>query len=507
MKQIAGSYHEKTRYDRSKMGGHFLDWQNQPELFKHYEGRETIAMPREMPLPHEDLFTLYEAPHENRPTHEVFDLAMLSGILLLTYTLTSQARHADGPFYYRSAASAGALYPTEIYVVSNGITDLDSGLYHFSILEHSLVKLRDGHFSDAVNRFVEDSVSDGTPLTFFLTAIFSRSAWKYGNRSYRYHLLDTGHVLENLALSLKALGLTAESTFDFDDHSVNHLLGLEEDCEAALAVCRVKGTLGSRKASEARPLEGLPETVKKAGRVSLREVDVTEVLAIHTSGYDIIWEKTGLNVCNDLGIIPKSRVPVPPVSMPDRGLLYPEAVFRRRSGRNFVAETLPISHLHALLNVLTAIDHGGTDQYVRSICTGFLTAGVESVADGFYLMDENKEALGLVAPGTFTGVMSHICLDQDWMGSASLHFVFMSNMALLEEAYGPRGYRYAMLTAGLMGERLYLGASALGLGCCGIGAFYDGEASRLLGLNESSRVLYVVSLGILKSMLKRDGML
>jgi nitroreductase len=64
-----------------------------------------------------------------------------------------------------------------------------------------------------------------------------------------------------------------------------------------------------------------------------------------------------------------------------------------------------------------------------------------------------------------------------------------------------------MLTAGLMGERLYLAASALGLGCCGIGAFYDGEASRLLGINESSRVLYVVSLGILKSMLKRDGML
>jgi SagB-type dehydrogenase family enzyme len=160
-----------------------------------------------------------------------------------------------------------------------------------------------------------------------------------------------------------------------------------------------------------------------------------------------------------------------------------------------------------LLNVITAIDHGKTDQYVQSICTGFLASGVESIEDGFYLMDENKGGLGLVSPGNFTGAMSHICLDQDWMGSASLHFVFMSNMALLEEAYGPRGYRYAMLTAGLMGERLYLGASALGLGCCGIGAFYDGEASGLLGLNESSRVLYVVSLGILKSMLERDSIL
>ena len=508
MKQTAGSYHEKTSYDRSKMGGHFLDWQNQPELFKDYEGREKIAMPSEMPFPHEDLFALYEAPNENRPTHEIFDLKMLSRILLLTYTLTSQARHANGPFYYRSAASAGALYPTEIYVVSNGVMGLDPGLYHFSILGHSLVKLRDGRFSDALNRFVKDSALKGNPLTFFLTAIFFRSAWKYANRSYRYHLLDTGHVLENLTLSLKAMGLRFENTFDFDDHSINHLLGLDEDREATLAVCRVKGKLDAPlKPSENRTIEDLPETMKRASRVSPREAVVPEVLAVHTSGYGIMPDKTDLNVCNDLGIIPKSRVQVPQVSIPDPGLSYPEAVFRRRSSRNFVDEALPAAYLRALLNVINASYFGSTERYARSICTGFLTAGVESIEDGFYLMDENKGGVGLVAPGPFTGAMSHICLDQEWMGGASLHFVFMTNMALLEEACGPRGYRYAMLTAGRMGERLYLGASALGLGCCGIGAFYDGEASRLLGLNESSRVLYVVSLGILKSMLKRDGML
>jgi SagB-type dehydrogenase family enzyme len=496
MKQTAGLYHEKTSYDRSKMGGHFLDWENQPEVFKRYDGRETVAMPREMPLPHEDFFALYEAPQENRLTHEVFDLEMLSRILLLTYTLTSQARHANGTFYYRSAASAGALYPTEIYVVSNGVTDLDPGLYHFSILDHSLVKLRDGHFSD------------GTPFTFFLTAIFSRSAWKYANRSYRYHLLDTGHVLENLDLAFKALGLTSENTFDFDDQAVNQLLGLDEDREAALAICRVKGKFDSPlKPFENRAIEDLPETVKRASRVSPREVVVPEVLAVHTSGYGIMSDKTDLNVCNDLGIVPKSRVSVPSVSMSDPVLSYPEAVFRRRSSRNFVAETLPVSYLRTLQNVINASDCGGMDRYARSICTGILTSGVQSIEDGFYLMDENIGGLGMVTPGTLTGTMSHICLDQDWMGSASLHFVFMSNMALLEEVWGPRGYRYAMLTAGLMGERLYLAASALGLGCCGIGAFYDGEASRLLGLNESSRVLYVVSVGILKSMLKRDPML
>ena len=498
MKQTAGLYHDKTRYERSKMGGHFLDWQNQPEVFKTYEGRETIPMPREMPLPREDLFALYDGLCKTHIAHEDFDLEKLSKILLLTYTLTSRTRHANGMFYFRSAASAGALYPTEIYVLSSGVKDLDPGLYHFSIFDHSLVKLRDGHLLEAV---------DGTPLTFFLTAIFFRSAWKYGNRSYRYHLLDTGHVLENLSLSLKALKYPFEISFDFDDSAVNHLLGLDESREVALAVCGLKGRVDFLSAYDSRAIEDLPDTVKKTSRVSPREVDMPEVRAVHTAGYDMMSGKSDLNVCNSLGIIPEARFSLPSTSVPEPGLPYPEAVFRRRSSRNFVAETLPASHLHALLNVITAMDCGGTDQYVHSICTGFLTNGVESLRDGFYVMDKETEDLGFVKPGALTGSMAHICLDQGWMGSASLHFVFMTNMAVLEEEWGPRGYRYAMMTAGLMGETLYLAASALGLGCCGIGAFYDGEASRLLGLNESSRVLYVVSLGMLKSMLKRDALL
>jgi SagB-type dehydrogenase family enzyme len=495
MSQTAGLYHEKTCYERSRMGGHFLDWQNQPDVFKRYDGLETVSMPLEMSLPREDLFALYEMPLKNPDSREVFDLEKLSRILLLTYTLTSRTRHSNGTFYYRSAASAGALYPTEIYVLSSGVKDLDPGLYHFSIADHSLVKLRDGHLSEVV---------DGTPLTFFLTAIFFRSAWKYGNRSYRYHLLDTGHVLENLSLSLKALKYPFETNFDFDDSAINHSLGLDESREVALAVCRLKGKLDSPGAYDSRAIEDLPETVKEASQVSLREVDVPEVLAVHTAGCDIMSGKTDLNICNSLGIIPEARISVPSMSVPEPGLPYPEAVFRRRSSRNFAAETLPVSHLHALLNGITAMNCGGTDRYVHTVCTGFLTNGVESLGDGFYMMDEKAEGLGLVKPGAFTGAMSHICLDQEWMGRASLHFVFMTNMTLLERSWGPRGYRYAMMTAGLMGERLYLAASALGLGCCGIGAFYDGEASRLLGLNASSQVLYVVSVGIIKSMLKRD---
>jgi nitroreductase len=56
-----------------------------------------------------------------------------------------------------------------------------------------------------------------------------------------------------------------------------------------------------------------------------------------------------------------------------------------------------------------------------------------------------------------------------------------------------------MLAAGRMGQRLYMAATAMGLGCCGIGALYDGEAAELLGLNEASKLLYLVGVGPVKS--------
>ena len=456
-----------------------------------------------MPLPRADLFALY-GPEPRRESN-VVDLETLSRMLLLTYTLTSRVDRPGGMFYFRSAASAGALYPTEIYVMSKGMKDLDPGLYHFSIAQHRLVKLREGEFSGSVKDIIHEKLAGGSPLTFFLTAIFFRSAWKYRDRSYRYHLLDTGHVLENLALSLKALGYAFDITFDFDDPAVNGLLGLDDNLEVALAVCRVKGVLDQDARLEPLMIEDLPETVKGASHVSPVESQPSAVQAVHTAGYErILSNNTDFNMRAALGIAPEAWESVPLKSIPGTTLWYPDAVFRRRSSRNFIAEAMPISSFGRLLKVLSATCSGEKTPCFQGICIGFLTRAVESLRDGFYLMDEKGKGLDLVRPGAFTAPMSQICVDQGWMAKASVHVVFMTNMKVLEQAWGPRGYRYAMMTAGRLGERLYLAASALGLGCCGVGAFYDGEACDLLGLNEASRVLYVVSLGVVKAMPKRD---
>jgi SagB-type dehydrogenase family enzyme len=208
-------YHRLTRYDRQHMGGHFLDWSNQPGVYKDYPDLPGISLPQDISLPDAGLFSLAAGETPAEPPTAI-SLEQLSQALALAYSLTAKSRHSGGEFYYRSVPSAGALYPCELYAATRAVTGLSDGLYHFAIARHALSLLRDGDFPEH-EFFPSPSGSQQrcTPsLTFFMTAIFFRSAWKYRERSYRYHLLDTGHLVENLALTLTALGLPCQVEYD-----------------------------------------------------------------------------------------------------------------------------------------------------------------------------------------------------------------------------------------------------------------------------------------------------
>jgi SagB-type dehydrogenase family enzyme len=500
MKKSRFQYHKDTSYDRHNMTGHYLDWQNQPEVFKQYPGIDPVLLPQNVHSPEKKISSLIKGTAGSAPLRAV-SIEDLSLILRLTYSLTAKARHTGGDFYYRSVASAGALYPAEIYVATQGISNLDNGLYHFSIARHSLCLLRRGDIPVPVKNATQLSNITTPILTFFLSAIFFRSAWKYRERSYRYHLLDTGHLIENLFLALKALELHPALSLDFDDIEVNHLLGLDETKEVCLALCHVPGTHAYE---DKRTLEitELPEAVKNASRVAEKETDYPAVRAIHESGVEVISQpESRPNMIHELGLTADKWTEInPPDTWPET-LNYAEAVFHRRSKRNFVRQPISQNCLTALLEGLCAGCFGPEIEMSyqnQSICTGFIAGNAEGTDPGQYLLDTSSSSIGMVSPGFFTERMAHICLNQAWLANAAVHFLFISNLDLVDQAWGSRGYRYAMITAGKLGERLYLMATAMGLGCCGIGAFYDMEAAELLGLSSTSRLLYLVAVGNVK---------
>lgn len=122
----------------------------------------------------------------------------------------------------RTAPSAGALYPLDIYAVTA------NRLWHY---------LPDGHRAEqwdvAADLAAElrqaamgQSAVDGSPLLFVVCGTIWRTRGKYGDRATRYVALEAGHCAENVLLQATALGLAAVPIGAFSDESVRRSLGL-----------------------------------------------------------------------------------------------------------------------------------------------------------------------------------------------------------------------------------------------------------------------------------------
>jgi len=233
--------------------------------------------------------------------------------------------------------------------------------------------------------------------------------------------------------------------------------------------------------------------------MAAREVNYKLIEAVHALSTRVADPHMDQAVMEDrLGVTITDTMPLTPPTESPEVMGYAEAVFKRRSMRNFVDARLSRRHCSTLLGTLSS-DGGyaaGTDAArSEAIAVGLLVGNVDGLPSGFFLLDRRKASLGLVRKGSMLNEMAQVCLGQRWLAKSALHVLFLTNLELLERLRGPRGYRHAMLAAGRLGQRLYLAATSMRLGCCGIGAFYDGEAAQLLGLNDETALLYLVAVG------------
>jgi SagB-type dehydrogenase family enzyme len=502
MSQTPKKYHQATSYDRYAMEPHAMDWANQPDPYKKYADSDGISLPEIQGVSRQGVFdqklqTVYDSSRlktaENAPTLET-----LSKICLLANGLTARSRQGDGFFYYRSAPSAGALYPNGMYFAAFDTEMLPAGIYHCGVHNRFLTRLRDGNFAKDLLAAVPGLPADSAGV-FIVSGIFFKSAWKYRKRAYRYVLLDGGHLAENLRLAISAAGYTCGLYHSFDDRHLDALLGVDENREGS--ICCVSVSAGSIPKTVSRSeIDRLPESIMSASRVSSAEIVYPEIIDIHEASKTVKASDSAENAMIDsLGICPSDGyVSIPDFSKEPAVLNYSETIFKRRSKRNFVPKPIARNHLNYLLTLLCrSADSmiGIHPDMALSASIGFLAGNVEGFDPGFYLLDSESQKTGRVFSGNIIEKMASVCLDQAWLKHAAIHFVFMSNLEILEKQWGARGYRYAMLTAGRLGHAVYLGATALGLGACGIGAIYDNEARLLLGLNDASALLYLVAAG------------
>ncbi len=499
MIKTAKEYHDSTSYSRDKLSGHQLDWHNQPLLYKKYEGLENIPLPAiQIPsgVPINSIQSNIDLPSYSEP----FDIKTLSTIMRLTYCITAESKFSRGIYYYRSAASAGALYPVEIYVMIKNAEGSDDGVYHYNLMNHSLTTLREGDFSEYVGSTVSPQSKMEPIVSFILSSIFFRSSWKYRDRAYRYHLLDTGHVMENLILALNSLSMPFNIFYDFDDAKINKLIGVDEFREAALSIISIAGMENQNK--DIQPaVNDQPDNILDASITSGRDIDYPSIREIHETGKIPPHREVINNSPPESPLPTQAWITIEDSNNSENNILYPECLFRRRSRRNFINKNIDRNDFMAILDTISGssqISHGNLSGH-ELLNIAFFAEKIDNISPGLYAIDRTQRRFGVIQEGIFGEKIAHTCLNQEWLKNAGLHFIFTCNIDELDKKYGPRGYRYAMMNAGKIGQLLYITATSLGLGCCGIGAFYDDEAMNLLDLDGDSRLLYLVAVGKIKS--------
>jgi len=136
----------------------------------------------------------------------------------------------------RSAPSAGALYPLDIYaIIGKTVQGLEEGVYHYLPEGHSISQiLRGDRRKEIASVSLWQTWMAEAPVIFVITAEYKRVASKYGDRGIRYTLIEVGHVGQNLFLQAEALGLGAGIVGAFQDKEVLRILGAPSQHEPLL---------------------------------------------------------------------------------------------------------------------------------------------------------------------------------------------------------------------------------------------------------------------------------
>ncbi|MBD2505924.1 SagB/ThcOx family dehydrogenase [Nostoc muscorum FACHB-395] len=423
--QISGkAYHEATKhsYLSVQIDPNYVDASTQPSSFKVYP-----KFYRRVKL------------NLNNPVHS---------FISLTSAITLEKVYKDGPYKLRVNPSAGALYPTEVYVQVRGIEGMIDGIYHLEVENNCLTLIYELIDDGLENYIIPGKCING--FIFLISCVYYRSSWKYQNRSIRYCFLDSGHHLGAIAASAFLHNRDIQLIFDFDKLALNSDLGFEN--KEFITACAMSGEVQD----------------KKIRRFRLKVPFV--------SGTDYFESNQFIEDGYQATTLQNSR---------QQQLEYPQfdfdkekfsqVVWDRRSIRRFRKEFISQEdYLYVVQQLQQSIP---TENY-EEIEIYSVVHRVEGMTPGLY------KGTYLVKTGNFSEKTGYLCINQAIAKDSAVTLFFVSDYL---------NYQTAMQIAGFLGQRLYLTSNYLGIQCSGIGAYYDDETQELLETNKD--VLYGMVIG------------
>lgn len=506
-------YHLETKHYPHRLARSlgYLDWANQPNPFRFWEGTEKV----ELPLL-EDQKHPYEALYDYRVVNtKPFTLENLSKFLEMALGLSAWKAIPGARWSVRMNPSSGNLHPTECYLILPHVNELQ-GVYHYNPFLHALEKRADIPY--AVSQKIKDFF-ETEGFIVVLTSIPWRESWKYGERAYRYCLLDTGHAVGTIRFSASIMGWKAKYLNSLSDKDLEILLGFdkvrwirgeEEVPEIALFIFpEVKDVPGTIPREIIKSFEGLNFYGKP------------NVLSNERVLWEIIYEAISHTLKPETEEIRYVYDDIPILNILPSYLSAEEIIRRRRSGMAYDGKTFIPKELfiHILDKTLPRSSYSPFDVEISEgyVNLFIFVHRVENLKEGLYCLVRNEETLErlkdetskefiwekifedfplyLLKEGDFKEISGYIACQQDIAsdGAFSLGMISLFEPILKEK---PWEYKHIHWEAGLIGQVLYLEATAHNLNGTGIGCFFDDLMHELLGIKGTNfQDIYHFTLG------------
>jgi len=238
-------YHERTKHHpgRYARSPGFLDWANEPNPFRTYEGSRLLSLPLTEKGPDLNYQDLYERKNK---TPQAFTFKNISTLLEFSLGLSAWKSYEGSSWVLRMNPSSGNLHPTEAHLILPPLpeTDDQGGVYHYNPFRHELEQrtaFDAGFWSKIRDYFRMDGFFIG------LSSIHWRESWKYGERAFRYCNHDIGHAMACLGLAGNLLGWKTTYLNALSDEDIEVLLGFQkvqwhnserENPELLLFICK-----------------------------------------------------------------------------------------------------------------------------------------------------------------------------------------------------------------------------------------------------------------------------
>lgn len=522
--QTVRAYHQRTKhhYHAFARSLGYLDWANQPDPFRRFEGAEAFLLPfREG----EDAGIAYDRLYgETRIEASLVNERTLGIFLQYSLGLSAWKEYQGSRWALRMNPSSGNLHPTEGYLVlpkpmedSLGrLLGEAGGVFHYLSENHSLEMRK--RFDPSIGTGLMRGFPEGAFLVG-LSSIHWREAWKYGERAYRYCQHDVGHALGALALSAKALGWCLVDLPGVSDEDAAGLLGIDRPHPShpieTEAVDLLVAVIPGRPPHD--PPLGLPDEPMREIR-SIEPIGTPNRLSQEHHGWDVIEAVHA--ACQKPKTESAGRLPLPypPESSlleGDREIHAGEVFAKRRSavamdGRSrlsredflrMLERTMPrkgnpvfesMTHrpsIHLLLFVHPLLDGLSPGLYFLARRPDAEIGLRESFRKDFLWTRPEGCPKDLPLFQLLEGDCRRIAESVSCGQAIAAEGVFSLGMiaefdASLDE-HGAWFYRRMFWETGAIGQILYLEAVAAGLSATGIGCFFDDPVHQILGVTDS----------------------